>query len=82
MPIGASIFIVIVTLVAVHFLLNPLLSDSPWYYPHYIWSTYLFVNIVLHFAGATLMAPGEAPEDMFQIARYLIATVLRTASEW
>ena len=65
-PPGAAVFILIVTLVAVHFLLNPLLGDSPWYFCHCIWSVFLVSNIILHFAGATLLSPGEAVQPCFR----------------
>ena len=57
-PVGVTIFILTVTVVAVNVFLNPLLGSSQWYYGHCIWSLYLFANIMFHYAGGTLQVPG------------------------
>lgn len=57
-PVGVILFILTVTVVAVNVFLNPLLGSSQWYYGHCIWSLYLFMNVMFHYAGATLQAPG------------------------
>ena len=67
--------ILIITLLAVHFILNPLLGASPWYYGHCILSLYLFANIALHYTAGTLKAPGAVFADLqVPLADHMLVT--------
>ncbi|KAK9822034.1 hypothetical protein WJX74_002077 [Apatococcus lobatus] len=68
-PFGVTIFILTVTVVAVNVLLNPLLGSSHWYFGHCLWSLCLFINIMIHYAGATIQTPAVPGMPLGPVAK-------------